>query len=110
MAIRLSHVSGYQLYSRTDPIKRARWGTHNDSIRLTTIIFKSNKLWLPKEINRYGHYLLDGFGNNDDVIIFKNEANLTVGEEFQIGTGRDFIDYNEGKGTHCVNVDVSCFQ
>lgn len=112
VAIRLSHVSGYQLYGKTDPTKGTRWGINTDSSWITTIILKNNKRWLPNKINSYGHYRLKGFGKNDDVIAFKKEANLTIGEEFQIGTGRDFRNYSEKKsdGTHCVDVDVSCFE
>lgn len=55
-------------------------------------------------------YQLNGFSQNDDVIILKHNETLSAGTELQVAFFSDFKNKWEDRseGTHCIDVDFSC--
>lgn len=82
----------------------------------STVITKPNsELLVPREIDQYAKYHLDGFGLDDEVFFSRTRYggwNLTAGDELQVWYGFDWMDLGEAvnQGRHCVDVDVSCLE
>lgn len=109
-AIRLGYVSG-EVKCHTDGIA-SRWGCSKAN-GISTLIRNgsSNALFVPEKVaDFYGNFILPGFDENDDVLIFKRNAYLKAGEAFQIWYGEDFFNGYEpnNSGRQCIDVDISC--
>ena len=69
----------------------------------------TSKIWIPDK--RW--YKLPGYDLNDDVIVFKKKANLSINDNLMIGYDVDMIGYDgdvfnnheyNNKRIHCVDV------
>lgn len=120
VAIRLRHISGYVTCNKNKKIRATKWGCNMENCHekpcFSTVITKPNKeLLVPREIDQYGKYHLDGFSLDDEVFFSRTRYggwNLTAGDELQVWYGFDWMDLGEAvnQGRHCVDVDVSCLE